>query len=92
MKSQLLQFCLDQDIIPDEQFWFVDGRSTEWQLLSLSECFQEGMEKGHDSHTLFLDVAKALDRVDHKQLLGKLSGVGLESSAVKWIVSYSLSR
>ena len=50
------------------------------------------MGKGHLSHALFLDVAKALDRLDHKQLLAKLSGVGLESSAVKWIASYSLSR
>ena len=45
------------------------------------------MEKGHVSHALFLDVAKALDRVDHKQLLAKLSEVGLESSDVKWIAS-----
>ena len=92
MKSQLLQFCLNRDLIPDEQFGFLPGRSTEWQLLSLTECFQEAMEKGHNSHALFLDVAKALDWVEHKLLLAKLSAVGLDSSAVKWIASYLSSR
>ena len=43
------------------------------------------MEKGHNSHALFLDVAKAFDPLDHKLLLVKLSAVGLNSSAVKWI-------
>ena len=83
---------MTRDPIPDDQFGFLPGHSTEWQLLSLTECFQEAMEKDHNSHALFLDVAKAFDRVDHKLLLAKLSAVGLDSSAVKWIASYLSSR
>ena len=48
VKSQLLKFCPDRYLIPDEQFGFLSGCSTEWQLLSLTECFQEAMEIGHN--------------------------------------------
>ena len=39
-------------------------------------------------HALFLDVAKAFDRVDHNLLLSKLRSVGFSESAVIWVSSY----
>ena len=35
--EQLLTFCLENQVIPQEQFGFLKGRSAEWQLLSVLE-------------------------------------------------------
>ena len=37
VKKQLLPFFLDDNAIPDEQFGFLPGRSTLWQLLQVLE-------------------------------------------------------
>ena len=36
----LLQYCLNNKVIPDEQFGFIPGRSAEWQLLTTLENWQ----------------------------------------------------
>ena len=35
--EQLLTFCLENQVITQEQFGFLKGRSAEWQLLSVLE-------------------------------------------------------
>ena len=37
VKRQLLSFFLGNHVIPDEQFGFLPGRSTSWQLLQVLE-------------------------------------------------------
>ena len=41
---------------------------------------------------MFLDAAKAFDRVDHSTLLQKLSEVGLDSSVLAWLKNYLSGR
>ena len=83
-----MPFFLDNNAIPDEQFGFLPGRSTLWQLLQVLEGWQHALDVGGTIHALFLDVAKAFDRVDHGLLLSKLRSAGLGSTALKWIASY----
>ena len=92
LKKQILSYCLEHDIIPDNQLGFLPGPSTVWQLLLLVEKCQEALDAGHTVHALFLDVAKAFDRVDHDLLLLKLRAVGFAESAVKWVGSYLKGR
>ena len=94
MKRQLLSFFLGNHIIPDEQFGFLPGRSTLWQLLQVLEEWQQALDAGGTVHALFLDVAKAFDRVDHGHglLLPKLHSVGLSQPALDWVSSYLAGR
>lgn len=92
LKKQILSFCLDHDVIPDCQFGFMPGRSTVWQLLMTIESWQEALDAGHVVHSLFLDVAKAFDRVDHALLLSKLQSIGFGDQAVNWVSNYLKGR
>ena len=63
--DQLCSFCLSHGIIPGEQFGFLKGHSAEWQLLSVLDYRHCALDKGKCVHAVFLDAAKAFDRVDH---------------------------
>ena len=88
VKKLLLSFCVEHKVIPDEQFGFLPGRSTIWQLLQILEEWQDALDRGRTVHALLIDVEKAFDRVDHGPLLAKLRSIGLNKSALMWISSY----
>ena len=92
VRKQLLEFCLDNGLIPDEQFGFLSKRSTVWQLLSVMDDWLQALDTGHCVHAGFLDVAKAFDRVDHGLLLLKLSTLGIRGVALSWFESYLRGR
>ena len=63
--EQLLKFFVDNSLLPDEQYGFLRGRSTEWQLVSLLEDWHAALDRRQHVHAAFLDAAKAFDSVDH---------------------------
>ena len=71
VRKQLLAHCLENDVIPDEQYGFLPKRSVERQLLVVVNDWERALEAGNCAHTCFLDVVKAFDRVDHGILLLK---------------------
>ena len=81
MQKQLLPYCLENDLIPDEQYGFLPKRSTTWQLLAVLDQWEKAL---HCIHACFLDVAKAFDRVDHDLLLSQRSSLGVQKSELAW--------
>ncbi len=92
VRKQLLAHCLENNVIPDEQFGFLPGRSAVWQLLSVLNDWERALEKGKCVHACFLDVTKAFDRVDHGLLLRKLASIGVRGSALSWFDTYLRGR
>lgn len=58
--------------LPDQQFGFRARHNTEQQVLRLVEYIQEGYQHREHTGCIFLDVAKAFDRVWHDGLIYKL--------------------
>ena len=90
--NQLVRHCLDNDHLPDEQFGFLKGRSAEWQLLSLLQEWHSALDSRFCVHTVFLDAAKAFDRVDHTIMLSHLAEIGVSGTSLSWFWSYLSGR
>ena len=90
--NQLVRHCLDNDLLPDEQFGFLKGRSAEWQLLSLLQEWHSALDSRFCVHTVFLDAAKAFDRVDHTILLSHLAEIGVSGTSLSWFWSHLSGR
>ena len=50
------------------------------------------MDDEHGVDVLYLDFAKAFDKVPHRRLLQKCRGLGLEGIALKWIKVWLADR
>lgn len=90
---EYLQIHTDQNnILPNEQFGFRTGHSTVHQLVRVIEYANEGIQNKMATGGIFLDVAKAFDKVWHQGLLSKLIKHGYPTPLVRIIASYLKGR
>ena len=69
----------EQDILVNHQFGFRPGKGTSDAIeLFLDRCYDTLENRGY-MLSLFLDMSKAFDTLDHGILLDKLDHVGLEA-------------
>ena len=80
------------NILCDHQHGFRKHRSSETQLIATSNDFLTCLNSGEHTDALFLDFAKAFDKVPHKRLCQKLSHYGITGSILSWIVDFLCNR
>ncbi len=74
------------------QFGFLKGKSTTAQLLRVLHEIGESLDKRVQTDAIYLDFAKAFDRVDHRLLVKKLHQYGICGNLLKWFESYLSDR
>ena len=73
------------------QFGFLRGKSTTSQLLHVLQDIHQALESRNQVDAVYLDFAKAFDKVSHKLLLTKLHKFGIRGGLLSWFENY-LSR
>jgi hypothetical protein len=74
------------------QSGFLPGSSTITQLLGLYDQFCKAIDDRKEVRIVFLDIAKAFDRVWHKGLLHKLQRNGISGRLLVWLRNYLSER
>ena len=74
------------------QFGFRPGRSTIFQLLAAHDNIFFNLENGRSVDVIYLDFAKAFDKVDHTILLAKLRKLNIGGKLIKWLESFLKCR
>ena len=80
------------DILCGDQHVFRLGRSCLTQMLSHFDEIMLGLLEDKDTDSIYLDYAKAFDKVDHDLLIKKLERYGLPPIITKWITSFLRDR
>jgi hypothetical protein len=74
------------------QYGFLPGRSTVSQLIQVVHEHAKALEKKQQVDVIYLDFAKAFDKVPHNKLLCKLESFGIRGNLLNWFRSYLLGR
>merc|ERR1712243_65277 len=92
LKKHIMNHLVDNNKFNNGQHSFVPGRSTQKQLLShLNDIFEAYME-GKRLDSVFLDFAKAFDKVDHQILLEKVRKHKISGKIGRWIQEFLKDR
>ena len=92
MYNRIIEFFNERKILTDAQYGFRGGRSTETALTTFKTDILQAFDKQEYSISLFLDLSKAFDTVNHQILLTKLEHYGIRNTTYRWFESYLTSR
>ena len=93
VQRQLTRFLSNNNLLAKQQSGFRSNHSTTTTLIKVTDDWLMSLDKGMYTGTVFVDLQKAFDLVDHGILLAKLtSGVGLQGSSLNWFRSYLNGR
>ena len=90
--KKINQYLESNGLFNEGQHGFRSGRSCLSQLLAHHNDVIEGLVDGSDVDVIYLDFAKAFDKVHHGILLNKLKNLGIRGEAHKWLESFLCGR
>ena len=88
----MYDYCSSNDLLTWRNSGFKYLDSTVNQLLYIVHKIYASLELNHDVLMVFLDVAKAFDKVYHRGLLHKLHSLGIDGNLLNWFESYLHGR
>ena len=80
------------ELIRNSQHAFRKGYSCTSNLLVFLEKVTADIDAKHNVDTIYLDFAKAFDKVPHKRLITKLKAHGIDGLVCNWIESWLSDR
>ena len=92
IKKKIMGHLIENNKLNKGQHGFVTGRSTQTQLLAHYNDIYETIMEGKRLDTIFLDFAKAFDKVDHEILLEKVRNHKIRGKLGKWIREFLKDR
>merc|ERR1711895_272230 len=92
VRTALVGYLNKNNLLPEDQYGFIKGRSTLSQLLNHVEEAIRNWEDGKATDTIYLDFAKAFDKVDHGILCHKLRALGITGKVGVWIKKFLTGR
>jgi len=90
--DQLYEYFASNDLFYRSQYGFRRQHSTEFAVGELVEHIVSAMDHGKVPFTIFLDLSKAFDTLDHDILCHKLQYYGLKNEALSLLRTYLTGR
>ena len=92
IKDKLLEHFDRNNLILPTQHGFVPGRSCATNLIEFFETVTGAVDEGCPVDVVFLDFAKAFDKVPKGPLLAKLRAMGINGQLLNWIEAWLTDR
>ena len=92
LKEQLESFLTKNNIISKNQYGFQTGLSTVDAMYQLTSDINDSLHNKNKCLTVFLDLQKAFDTVNHQRMLNKLENIGIRGTPLELFKSYLSAR
>ena len=92
IKQKTLKHLISNKLIAPSQHGFLPRKSTTTNLVTYMNYVTEHLDKGDPVDVIYLDFAKAFNKVPHKRLIQKLKCYRLSPEIIQWIESWLNNR
>ena len=92
LREKIVHYLETNGLICNIQHGFRKGHSCLSELLDHIDDIMTGLTDSKDTDVIYLDYAKAFDKVDHDLLLKKLRKYGIHEKVIDWIQSFLSDR
>ena len=92
IRKNLVDYLESNNLISHKQHGFRKGRSCLTQLLKHYDTILNNYLNNAETDVIYLDFAKAFDKVDHSLLLKKVKHIGIKGKVYNWIEQFLLWR
>ena len=92
MHSQVTDYFCDLKLFYENQYGFRKRHSTELAALELVDRILNAIDKKEIPLTIFIDLSKAFDTIDHSILIQKLNYYGIRDKEGELFISYLNNR
>ena len=89
---QLYDYLQENKILDPAQFGFQPRHSTQDALVNLVEDWRDALDKDMLVGSVFIDLSKAFDMVNHRITLRKLVKYGIQGGELEWFRNYVSCR
>lgn len=90
--QRLSNYLEKYGILTPRQFGFRPGYSTTLALIALTDKFKREIDNGKLVGSVFVDLTKAFDSIDHHILFEKLASYGITGPPLQLVRNYLLNR
>ena len=87
-----IDHLLTNQLLASSQHGFLRNKSCLTNLLQFLEVITEAVDNGDAVDLIYLDFAKAFDKVPRMRLISKLRAHGIEGKVLQWIKSWLTGR
>ena len=92
IRDQLISYLESNNLLSSFQHGFRKGKSCLSQLLKHYDNILENLLDHNETDSIFLDFAKAFDKVDHQILLQKVKNLGITGNLYNWLANFLNNR
>lgn len=92
MRQNIVEYMEGHSMLTSQQHGFRKGRSCLTQLLDHMDNIFNTLNSGNEVDVIYLDYAKAFDKVDHNILLSKLQRYGFKDNVYAWLKQFLTNR
>ena len=92
VKDHVLSHFLNNNLLSPYQHGFRPGHSCVTNLLTVIDSWTQALDNGIAVDNIYLDFAKAFDKVPHKRLLVKLAAYGINGEILSWLENFLSNR
>ena len=92
LRDGIVEHLERHSLLRRSQHGFMAGKSTLTNLLEYLEDLTRLIDQGHSVDIVYLDFAKAFDKVPHRRLLRKCEGLGINGNVLGWIREWLKDR
>ncbi len=92
IKDAIIEFLKKHKLLYKFQHAFIGKKSCTTQILEALDHWTKLLDEGDSVDVIYLDFAKAFDKVPHKKLIRKCEAYGIKGKLLNWLQAFVSGR